>query len=106
MQAAGMGDGTYHLGSMTVHVEGGVARLAAGGAIAGSTLTMDTAFRRTVNDLGLAVVSATHAAATTPARALGRADQIGAVSPGLRADLVVLDDDLTVFRVMRAGRWV
>jgi N-acetylglucosamine-6-phosphate deacetylase len=106
MQAAGMGDGTYLLGSMTVDVEGGVARLAAGGAIAGSTLTLDAALRRAVQDVGLPLPSAAGAAATTPAQCLGRAEQIGAIAPGLRADLVVLDEDLMISRVMRAGRWV
>jgi N-acetylglucosamine-6-phosphate deacetylase len=42
-------------------------------------------------------------AATTPARAIGAADRVGAVSPGLRADLVELDEALRVVRVMRAG---
>ena len=43
---------------------------------------------------------------TTPARALGLGEPVGALEPGLRADLVVLDDDLQVKRVMRAGPWV
>src|SRR5262245_26568939 len=106
MAAAGMGDGTYRLGSMTVRVEGGVARLAGGGPIAGSTLTMDVALRRAVDAVGMPLASAARAAATVPSRALGLAAQTGAISPGLRADLVVLNADLTVARVMRAGRWV
>ena len=45
-------------------------------------------------------------AATTPARAIGLADGSAPSQAGLRADLVVLDDDLNVVRVMRAGSWV
>jgi N-acetylglucosamine-6-phosphate deacetylase len=32
--------------------------------------------------------------------------RVGALRPGYRADLVALDEDLRVVRVMRAGRWV
>ena len=106
MAAAGTGDGTYRLGSMTVRVENGVARLASGGPIAGSTLTMDAALRRAVDAVGMALATAARAAATAPSRALGLAAQTGAIAPGLRADLVVLNADLTIARVMRAGRWV
>jgi N-acetylglucosamine-6-phosphate deacetylase len=45
-------------------------------------------------------------ASTTPARAIGLGRAVGALVPGLRADLVVLDANLGVARVMRAGAWV
>ena len=45
-------------------------------------------------------------ASTTPARLLGLAGQIGSLLPGHRADVAVLDRDLTLSRVMRAGTWV
>jgi N-acetylglucosamine-6-phosphate deacetylase len=106
MAATGIGDGTYRLGSMTVRVENGVARLAGGGAIAGSTLTMDVALRRSVESVGMPLAAAARTAAAAPSRALGLEAQTGAIALGLRADLVVLNADLTVARVMRAGRWV
>ncbi|GAA4258896.1 N-acetylglucosamine-6-phosphate deacetylase [Dactylosporangium darangshiense] len=105
MAAAGMPDGTYELGGQAVTVAGGVARLARDGAIAGSTLTMDQAFRRAVG-AGLSLVDAARMASSTPAGAIGLAGEVGALRPGLRADLVLLDEDLGVQRVMRAGAWV
>lgn len=105
MTAAGAADGEYDLGGQRVVVTDGVARLGGGGAIAGSTLTMDVALRRTVRDAGVSVVDAARAAATTPARVLGL-DDVGAIEPGRLADFVVLNDDLSVRRVMRHGRWV
>jgi N-acetylglucosamine-6-phosphate deacetylase len=102
MAAAGMPDGAYELGGQAVVVADRVARLARDGSIAGSTLTMDAALRQAVN-AGVSIVDACRMAATTPARAIGAADRVGAVSPGLRADLVELDEALRVVRVMRAG---
>jgi len=104
MAAAGMPDGAYDLGSMEVRVEDGIARLVDGGSIAGSTLTMDVALRRAVHVLGVPMVDAARAAATTPAGVLGL--RTGAVEPGLDADLVVLDDALAVRSVMVRGAWV
>ena len=105
MAAAGMADGDYQLGGLPVQVTDGVARLAEGSAIAGSTLTMDAAFRGAVRDSGLPLEVAARAASTTPASVLGRAD-VGAIEMGRRADLVVLDQDLRVTAVMAAGAWV
>jgi N-acetylglucosamine-6-phosphate deacetylase len=105
MDAAGMPDGRYDLGGQAVLVADRVARLERDGSIAGSTLTMDAALRRAVT-AGIPLPDAAAMAATTPARALGLADQVGALEAGLRADLVVLSADLTVKRVMRAGAWI
>ena len=95
MAAAGMPDGEYELGGQAVVVADRVARLAGDGAIAGSTLTMDAALRRAVA-AGIALPDACRMASTTPARAIGLDDRLGALLPGHRADLVVLDDDLHV----------
>lgn len=105
MAAAGMPDGAYELGGQAVTVTEGVARLSRDGAIAGSTLTMDAALRHAVA-AGIAVPDACRMVATTPARAIGLGDRVGALRAGLRADLVVLDDGLNVLRVMRAGQWL
>ena len=108
MAAAGAEDGDYELGPMTIEVREGVARLADAdgqGAIAGSTLTMDAAVRHAVQVAGLPLLDVVHAASTAPARVLGLGD-VGALEAGRRADLVVLDDDLAVVRVMRSGAWV
>jgi N-acetylglucosamine-6-phosphate deacetylase len=105
MAAAGMADGEYELGGQAVTVTDGVARLSRDGAIAGSTLTMDAALRHAVA-AGIPMADAARMVATTPARAIGLGDRIGALQVGLRADLVVLDEELNVVRVMRDGAWV
>lgn len=106
MSAAGVGEGTYMLGGMAVRVEGGVARLAEGESIAGSTLTMDDAVRRAVREVGASWPEAVRAASLTPAAALGLADRVGSLEAGKRADAVALDADLSVRAVLAGGEWV
>jgi N-acetylglucosamine-6-phosphate deacetylase len=106
MAAAGMPDGEYHLGSLRVAVTDRVARVADTGTIAGSTATTDALFANVVRHAALprdeALARAVAMTAGTPARALGLAE-VGAIEPGRRADLVVLDPDLHVRDVYRAG---
>jgi N-acetylglucosamine-6-phosphate deacetylase len=66
---------------------------------------MDVAFRRAVRCQGLPVVAAARAAATTPATLLGF-DDVGLIVPGRLANLVVLNEDLTVHAVLYRGSWV
>ncbi|MDH6579625.1 N-acetylglucosamine-6-phosphate deacetylase [Kitasatospora sp. MAP5-34] len=107
MGAAGMGDGLYPLGPLQVRVENGVARLVEGGSIAGSTLTLDVSFKRSVTVNGLSLDAAVRSLSAVPARLLGLADSIGSLEPGKNADLVVLDSDtLDLVAVMRRGEWV
>jgi N-acetylglucosamine-6-phosphate deacetylase len=106
MAAAGAADGRYRLGPLDVDVQGGVARLVEGGSIAGSTLTMDVAVRRGVQDVGMSVVGAVAAGSTIPARWIGRDAEFGSISVGRAADLVVADADLAVVAVMAGGDWV
>ncbi|MFC1415375.1 N-acetylglucosamine-6-phosphate deacetylase [Streptacidiphilus cavernicola] len=105
MSAAGFGDGLYPLGPLQVRVEDGVARLVEGGSIAGSTLTLDVAFRRAVALNGLSLVRAAQVLSLNPARLLGVADRVGSIEPGKDADLVVLDDAYELVAVMRRGEW-
>ena len=106
MDAAGFGDGRYMLGPLEVEVADGVARLVEGGSIAGSTLTLDRAFKRAVTLDGLSVEDAVTALSTTPARLLGMSDSIGSLEPGKYADLVLLDASFDVKGVLRRGVWV
>ncbi|MEU6381970.1 N-acetylglucosamine-6-phosphate deacetylase [Streptomyces bauhiniae] len=106
MDAAGSADGRYLLGPLEVEVQGGVARLVEGGSIAGSTLTLDRAFRRAVTVDRLPVADVVRALSANPARLLGMADRVGSLEPGKDADLVLLDADFALKGVMRRGEWV
>ena len=106
MDAAGFGDGTYRLGPLEVTVRDGVARLAEGDSIAGSTLTLDRAFQRAATVDRLPVPDIVRALSETPARLLGRYDRVGSLEAGKDADLVVLDARFTLVGVMRRGTWL
>ena len=104
--AAGFGDGRYELGPLAVDVKDGVARLVDGGSIAGSTLTLDTAFQRAATVDRLPVQDIVQAISANPAKLLGLYDRVGSLEPGKDADLVVLDAAFTLKGVMRKGEWL
>ncbi|MFF5427002.1 MULTISPECIES: N-acetylglucosamine-6-phosphate deacetylase [unclassified Streptomyces] len=106
MDAAGFGDGTYALGTLAVEVRDGVARLVEGGSIAGSTLTLDRAFKRAATVDRLPVEAIVQAVSANPARLLGVYDRVGSLEPGKDADLVVLDRNFDLAGVMRKGEWI
>ncbi|GGT20368.1 N-acetylglucosamine-6-phosphate deacetylase [Streptomyces kurssanovii] len=106
MDAAGFGDGRYQLGPLEVEVKDGVARLVEGHSIAGSTLTLDTAFKRAVTVDRIPVEDVVAAISANPAKLLGAYDRVGSLDPGKDADLVVLDADFALKGVMRRGEWV
>ncbi|MFI6657346.1 N-acetylglucosamine-6-phosphate deacetylase [Streptomyces sp. NPDC050523] len=106
MDAAGFVDGRYMLGPLEVEVSDGVARLVEGGSIAGSTLTMDRAFKRAVTVDRLPVRDVVAAISANPAKLLGMYDTVGSLEPGKDADLVVLDEHFDLKGVMRRGEWV
>lgn len=108
MAAAGVGDGAFTLGGLGVDVSGGVARLRGTATIAGSTATMDRLFATAVELLGgddAALAAAARMTAATPAKALGL-DGVGVLTVGSAANLVVMNAELQVLRVMSRGVWL
>lgn len=98
---AGAGDGAYRLGAGEVQVESGAAR-GPGGELAGSVLTMIEAVRN-LHALGVPLSEAVGAASAVPAAVLGE-PALGRLDVGLAADLVVLDDNLEIERVVVGGQ--
>ena len=89
------------LGGQSIHIRD-VAAFLEDGTLAGSTLTMDRAFRNLVTVMKRSVIDAVQMCATTPANQLGLAD-LGRISEGAQADLAVLDRDFQVVRTFVAG---
>ena len=100
MRAAGQEDGESEIGGQKVHVKNGAARLS-NGTLAGSVLTLDTAFRNAVS-AGFTIAQTSHMLSTAPARSIGLTDR-GELDIGQRADLVVMDLRLNLREVYIQG---
>jgi N-acetylglucosamine-6-phosphate deacetylase len=105
MAASGMPDGRYSLGGRDVVVADRTARLADGGSIAGGVATLLDVVRWCVAEAGIPLLGAVTAASVTPAQALALTG-VGSLAAGQQADVVVMDDDLQLTRVMRRGSWL
>jgi N-acetylglucosamine-6-phosphate deacetylase len=101
VSGAGVQDGSYSLGGFEVKIRDGVAR-GPDGQLAGSVLTMIEAVRN-LHELGVPLSDALAAASTVPAGVLGLPD-VGRLAPGSVADVVVVDDNLQVERVVVGGQ--
>jgi N-acetylglucosamine-6-phosphate deacetylase len=105
MAACGMPDGRYTLGGRDVLVADRTARLAEGGSIAGGVATLLDVVRWCVAEAGIPLLDAVTAASVTPAQTLGLTG-VGSLAAGQQADVVVVDDDLRLQRVLRRGQWL
>lgn len=105
MRAAGLPDGQYDLGGQPITVSGGVARTP-GGALAGSTATLDAVLRNMMAFAGLTLAQALPMATSAPAEAMGLAGRKGVLAPGADADVILLDAAGRVRLTMVAGRVV
>jgi N-acetylglucosamine-6-phosphate deacetylase len=101
---AGMGDGRARIGDLEVDIVGGRVTIVGTTTLAGSVIALDDAVRNLVRS-GLPIPAAVAAASHNPLAMLGIHDR-GRIAVGQRADLVELDDELRVRRVMRRGDWV
>ncbi len=105
ISAAGLPDGTYDMEELHITVQHGAARLA-DGTLAGSTLTMD---RGVANLVAFGAASLSEAVAMgsfNAARVIGLEARKGRLAQGLDADLIALDDQLSIEWTMVAGQMV
>ena len=99
--ATGMPDGKYRLGNFDVQVTGGVVRNSEG-KLAGSALTLDRALRNIVA-LGVPLDEAIRMLTSYPAKLLGIDSRKGIIAAGADADLVFLDSQLQISKVITRG---
>jgi N-acetylglucosamine-6-phosphate deacetylase len=91
MPSVGLADKTFTLQGQTITVRDGVC-VAADGTLAGSDLDMAAAVRNAVALLGVDLPDAIRMASVHPAQFIGLDHEIGRITPGQRADLVLLND--------------
>ncbi len=102
---AGLGDGEYELGGERVRVEKGRCFLGSG-TLAGSTIRLSDAVRNMVELAGSPIAEAVEMASTTPARILGLMERKGRLTPGMDADLTVLDKSFSIRLTIVGGKIV
>ncbi len=103
MRATGMPDGQYTLGGLDVAVAGNRATLVSDGALAGSVTNLMDCMRTAVKEMQVPLEIAVACATMNPAKSLGIYDQYGSITPGKKADLVLLDENLELKAVFKDG---
>ena len=96
----------FTIGHIVGEVREGVALTEDGLSLCASTSRMNQLVRNMVEMVGVSLLEAVQMATWNPANALGLETQIGSLSAGMNADLVVLNDALDVDMTFVAGQRV
>lgn len=107
-RALDMPDGNYKIGPLDggepLMKRDGVGLMPDGSALASSVEGMDHMIRTFMQFTGRPLWEVIRMASLTPARIAGRDHEMGSLEKGKRADVVILDRDVTVQRVFIDGR--
>lgn len=108
LRGAGMPEGESILGSLEngqkVIIEDGVCKLLDRSAFAGSVCTTDRLVRNLIELAGAPLPVAVDMLTRIPARIIGLSDQVGVLTKGRSADLVLFDDNILVSLTMVGGK--
>jgi N-acetylglucosamine-6-phosphate deacetylase len=100
MRACGLADGQYDLGGQPVTVTGRTATTE-NNSLAGSVTTLTDCMRRAV-EFAIPLTTALKAATINPAKSVGLND-VGSLTVGKRADILVLNQDLSIEHIVLGG---
>lgn len=104
MEAAGLSDGSYQLGGQAVTVTGARAYLTGQPeVIAGSVTNLFDCMRNCAVHMGVPLEQAVQAATENPARAIGIEHDYGRIAPGNYGNLILLDQELRIHKIIRKG---
>jgi N-acetylglucosamine-6-phosphate deacetylase len=110
MRAAGMPPGESMLGSLKnglkVIVEDDVAKLPDRSSFAGSVATADRLVRNMITKAEVPLPDAVRMMTSTPARILGVSNKKGALVPGMDADIILFDNQISIAQTLVQGRVV
>ena len=102
MAASWIGEGEVRLGGLAVTVKNSVARLKEGGALAGSALRYSEGLKNAAQISGLPLHQLVKATSWNQAQSLG-IEGFGKLEAGYHADIVLLDEDFSVWKTIVAG---
>jgi N-acetylglucosamine-6-phosphate deacetylase len=106
MRACGLQDGQYMLGGLEVTVQGKKATLTKEGNIAGSVTNLMNCVRTAVREMQIPLESAVKCAAVNPAKAIGIYDKYGSLTSGKTANIVLLNENLEIVRIIQKGKTI
>lgn len=98
MRATGLENNTYDLGGQQVTVNGRLATLS-DGTIAGSVTNLFDGMRNAVS-FGIPLEEVIASVTITPAKSIGIFDEVGSLTPGKRADIILVDQQLNLVKVI------
>ena len=104
ISATGMPEGRYDLGGLEVEVKN--QRCEYKGRLAGSILTLERAVRNVMDFAQLRLQDALRLATVNPATLIGVSEQRGSITPGSRADMVVLTPEGQLVQTILGGEVV
>ncbi len=105
VRGAGMGDGEYMIDNRQVIVRDGAVRLP-DGTLAGSTLTLNRGLYNFMRATGQPLDATWQTSSLNAARDLHISDRKGSLEVGKDADLVLVDDQITVYCTIVEGQIV
>jgi N-acetylglucosamine-6-phosphate deacetylase len=105
MQAMGLPDGRYVYNGVEYESKNGAARYK-DGTLIGTALGLSDLVKRFISFTGCGLDAAVKMVTENPAKVLGLADRKGSIAVGKDADLVLLDDDLSVHTTIVGGKIV
>ena len=105
IEAAGLSDGQYILGTLQVVVENGIARTESG-SLAGSTTNILKCVQGLIEKMAVSPLLAVHMASLNPSKLLGVDFTIGSIKLGKQADFVVVDNNFEVVMTVVNGKVV
>lgn len=107
MRAAGMPPGESIIGNihtgLKVIVEDGVSKLPDRSSFAGSVATADRLVRTMINIAGVSLPDAIRMITQTPAAIMNISDRKGSLSVGKDADIVIFDENISIYSTMVKG---
>jgi len=104
IRACGLTDGQYELGGQTITVTGKTAMIDSN-ALAGSVTCLADCMRNVV-DFGIPLPKAVKAATINPARSVGLDKEVGSLTIGKRADILILNQELDLKQTIFNGKQI
>ena len=104
MPPVGHPDHNFRLGDLQVFNRDGRC-VTADGTLAGSAIDLATGVRNCIQGASIPMVEALRMATEYPARYIGMESEVGFIRPGMRADLVIFDDQIHVTGVIVSGEF-